>query len=395
MEWFRNKKRYLAVSLLVFLFTFSLGILVGKYMDSDTLEQIGRLAQSKNTNILIMGIDARSMKENSRSDTIILASIDKKNEKVAMVWIPRDTRVEVQRNRYDKINAVNYTKGPEAACNIVGKLLGVKVDHYIVMNFAGFAEIIDILGGVTIDVETNMYHPDPDPMLAINLSKGLQKLDGQDALRYVRYRGGPTADIGRTGRQQKFIKALAEELFKSNTILKLPKLLPKIADNMRTNMQMKDMLSLASMGKDFGTDNLITQTLPGYSFTDPANGASYWEAKPEIADGIIKDLLAGKHFEVAQDPPGWKQHQPIIPVQAEFPGGTADSVLEDGEGKLEIDGEQIGGESDHLADDGGQLPDGETGDILTDVPETEGDNEELIDESIGPDVLIEPREIQT
>lgn len=282
----------------------------------------------ENMNILIMGVDARSAEEKSRSDTIILTSINVEKKENAMVWIPRDTRIELN-NHYDRINSVNYTKGPETACDVVGKLLDTTVDYYVIINFSGFAEIIDILGGVTIDVESDMYHPDPDPKLSINLSKGRQKLNGEDALRYVRFRGGPTADIGRTGRQQKFIKALTEELLKSNTLFKLPQLIPKIAENISTNIPARDMLNLAGLAKEFTTASIITQTLPGYSSTDPRTGASYWVADEDIAIGIIKDLFAGKTFDVAQDPPGWGDYQPIVPVQAEVQEEPDTSAEED------------------------------------------------------------------
>jgi LCP family protein required for cell wall assembly len=102
--------------------------------------------------------------------------------------------------------------------------------------------LVNILGGVNIYVDSDMNHWDPDPYLAIHLKKGQQKLDGADALGYVRYRGDPTADIGRTQRQQVFIKALAAEMFKAGTITKLPRLLPEIANSINTNIPMSDMM---------------------------------------------------------------------------------------------------------------------------------------------------------
>ncbi|NLB87929.1 MAG: LCP family protein, partial [Syntrophomonadaceae bacterium] len=196
----KMNRQLVMVLVIIFALTFSTGILIGKNLiKNETIEE--KVSKGKPINILVMGIDARSKDANSRSDTMILVSIDRNTKKIAMVWIPRDTRVEVGFNRYDKINSINYLKGPEAACDAVGKLLNTKVNYYAVVNFAGFVNIIDLLGGVHIDVDIDMKHYDPNPKLSINLSKGPQLLNGEDALRYVRYRGGPTADIGRTQRQ--------------------------------------------------------------------------------------------------------------------------------------------------------------------------------------------------
>ncbi len=311
----KGKTGLIVTLIIIFLATFGIGSLLGgqfKSVFSDTITE--RKDKGEVINILFMGIDARDAKSNSRSDTMILACIDSKNNKVAMVSIPRDTRIKNAFGHSDKINSVNYIKGPEAACKEVSKLLNAPVDHYVVTNFAGFGEIVDTLGGVDINVETNMVHPDVS--YSINLAKGNQHLNGDEALQYVRYRGGPTADIGRTQRQQKFIKALARQMFQANTIVKLPKLLPQIEKNVNTNIPMSDMMSLAKIARDIDTDKITAQTLPGYPYTDPSSGASYWEADKGKAAVLINSLLQGKTFPVVGDPPSWisKEQQKYQPV---------------------------------------------------------------------------------
>ena len=351
--------RLILTCVAIFLVTFTAGGFIGNHLQLGPFDRsiTAKAERGKQINILFMGIDARKMETNSRSDTMILASIDTKANKIAMVWIPRDTRVEVKKNHYDKINSVNYLQGPEAACRVVGDLLDIRVDHYVVTNFAGFAKIIDILGGVTLDVETDMFHKDPDPQLRINLSRGVQKLNGQDALGYVRYRGGPTADIGRTGRQQKFIKALAQEMLQGKTILKLPELLPELAKNIHTNIPVTDMMVMAKLAKDFDSLEIYTQTLPGYSYSDRQTGASYWEADPKIAAGIIDDLFAGKKYDVAQDPPNWVKKKPEIkldPVVQDEPEITENEE----EHTDELTGEQPGDPDDPETSGEQPLPDG-------------------------------------
>ena len=175
-----------------------------------------------------------------------------------------------------------------------------------------------------------MYHWDPDPKLQINLSQGQQRLDGQQALSFVRFRGVPTADIGRTGLQQTFVKALAEEVLQGSTILKLPRLLPEIAKNVKTNLPADDMIYLAKTARDFKTEDMITQTLPGYSYTDPASGASYWQADEKIANGLVAALFAGETFEVAQARPTWVKQKPISASSASPGESDEASELEAG-----------------------------------------------------------------
>lgn len=316
----RKMLGFAAVLIGIYLAFFAMGSLLGgRFGVLSNAPGLAWLGEGR-VNILFMGIDARPPQTNARSDTMILASIDKQSNKAVLIWIPRDTRIEVSKGHYDKINSVNALKGPEAACEAVGKLLDTKVDYYVLTNFQGFSKIVDTLGGVHIDVETNMRHSDPDPTLNINLSKGPQVLNGADALRYVRYRGGPTADIGRTARQQKFIKAVIAEMFTTKNIFKLPDLVPQLMAHIKTNLPAKEVTTLANLAQRFNSGNVVTQTLPGYSFTEASSGASYWHADEEITPGIISALFAGETFEVIKDPPNWVAQMPKAkPAEGETP----------------------------------------------------------------------------
>lgn len=290
-----GRKRTYAIWAVVILVMLALGVFTGGQLNDHIFESVQtKDSKGKVINILVMGIDARNARENSRSDTMILASLDPATNQVVMISIPRDTRIKNAKGQNDRINSINWLQGPEAACKEVGKLLNVDVDYYVVTNFGGFGDIVDALGGVHIDVETNMYHADPvNPELAINLKKGYQHLNGKQALAYVRYRGGPTADIGRTENQQKFIKALAKEMLQTKTILRLPQLIPELYENVHTNIPLQDMIYLGKMIQDLDMENIITLTLPGYFLSDSQTGASYWEADKKIASTLIEDLKSG------------------------------------------------------------------------------------------------------
>jgi polyisoprenyl-teichoic acid--peptidoglycan teichoic acid transferase len=189
-----------------------------------------------------------------------------------------------------------------------------------------------------------MRHSDPIyPELAINLSPGYQYLNGKQALAYVRYRGGPTADIGRTENQQKFIKALAKEMLQTKTIVKLPQLIPQINKNVRTNLPLEDMIYLANMVPKLDLDNINAQTLPGYFLHDYVTGASYWEADKQIASTILDSMLKGQTFKVVGEAPASAQppavRNPVSAVVATQQEMDANKIKEAAEGAAEGDKE--------------------------------------------------------
>ena len=249
-------------------------------------------AVSGRLNFLLMGIDARKGETVSRTDSIILASVDTQSKQASMLSIPRDTRVQIPGHGMDRINAASVYGGPELTIKIVEKLLGIPVDYYVMTNFNGFKDIVDTLGGVTIDVEKNMNYYDPTDNFLINLKKGVQRMDGNKAIQYVRFRMDALGDISRTQRQQKFLEALAKEMLQPSTIVKLPRLLPQINKNVETNLGVMDMLSLAKAGKELENMNIVTETLPG-NFTD-IDGVSYWGVDAQKAKLVVADLFKGE-----------------------------------------------------------------------------------------------------
>lgn len=312
---------------------FVLGIFLPYIMDFNYLNIFGKTAAPKISkgepaNILLMGIDARPGEEyNTRTDTMMLACVNPDEKRVAVISIPRDSRVKLSSNETGKINAANVYGGPRAASRAVEKLLGVNVDYYVMVNFNGFASIIDSLGGVTIDVEKRMYKPSE----GINLRPGVQHLDGKNALAYVRFRGDTLGDISRTERQQKFMRAVVQQMFDQKTILKMPALLPEIADNVKTDMDLTDMAALAKLAAQFHPKDLIAQTVPGYFYNDPVTGASYWEVDRNKASRLVASLLNGKKIAVVEDTPyspdavkqqGVEQ-KPLVGAETANPEGAA------------------------------------------------------------------------
>ncbi|MBM7853701.1 LCP family protein required for cell wall assembly [Desulfohalotomaculum tongense] len=260
--------------------------------DEDIPDIEGRL------NFLLMGMDARPGETKARTDTMIFVSIDKETGRIAMMSIPRDTRVEIPGHGVDKINAANVYGGPELASKTVSKLLNVPIDYYVLTNFDGFKDIVDAVGGVKIDVEQDMRYKDPADGTLIDLKKGRQRLDGEKALQYVRYRGYVRGDIDRTVHQQKFLKALAKEVLQPSTVTKLHKLVPSINRAVDTNLGLVQMASLAKAARNLSSAEIITQTLPGQFMT--IDGISYWHVEPEVAQKAVASIFEGKTMDVVQ-----------------------------------------------------------------------------------------------
>jgi LCP family protein required for cell wall assembly len=262
--------------------------------------------------VLLLGTDARPGEEIARTDSIIVADIVSRagilpahngKKQVALLSIPRDTRVNIPGHGMDKINAASFYDGPEKTAEVVSELIGIPVKYYVLTDWQGFEKIVDILGGVTINVEKRMRHYDSTdgPAYAINLYPGEQRLDGRKALQYVRYRSDALGDISRTQRQLNFLKALAHEIMQPSTVVKLPKLVPEINKSLKTNLSLLQMVKLAEVIMDFEQAEIVTQTLPG-QFCN-INGGSYWLIEPQKAHEVARALFEeGEIVNVVQGP---------------------------------------------------------------------------------------------
>ncbi|WP_019851117.1 LCP family protein [Desulfitobacterium sp. PCE1] len=284
--------------------------------------------------VLLIGADQRPGEKSFNTDTIILATIDPKSARVSLLSIPRDTRVSIPGHKDIKINGVAPLTDLENLVDVVSDLVGIPISGYIQTNFNGFKKIIDTLGGITVDVEKNMYYETGDDEDGyINLKKGLQKLDGSKALQYARFRNDALGDISRTARQQVVLKAVAGEMLKLSTLPKLPWLIPQLNEAVNTNLQLGDMLKIAKTAVKFKDVEIHTQTLPG-SFHD-MNGISYWDVDPEEVREVVSNLLRGittdkvigdtiidllKPIEPSKEP-GKEPPLPQVPGNANDPNG--------------------------------------------------------------------------
>lgn len=204
-------------------------------------------------NILLMGVDARGLDKGEipRSDTMLVASLDPVAKQIHLFSIMRDTYAKIPEHGSDRINAA-ITHGPNTAMATVSDLLGIPIQYYVYTDFQGFIELVDAVGGVDFYVEKNMRYTSAadNHEYDIDLKEGQQHLDGNTALQYVRFRHDAMSDFTRTERQRNFLKAVAEKLKTTTSIMKLPSILEKINPYIDTNLTVNDMWKLATVGYD-------------------------------------------------------------------------------------------------------------------------------------------------
>lgn len=201
-------------------------------------------------NILLMGVDARGIQKGEipRSDTMLVASIDPVSKKGYLFSIMRDTYVKIPDHDKDRINTA-ITHGPNTAMKAVSDLLGIPIQYYVYTDFQGFIALVDAVGGIDFEVEKDMHYTSAadNHEYDIDLKQGMQHLDGQTALGYVRFRHDAMSDFARTERQRNFLSAVADKLKSTTNIMNLPSILNKVNPYVDTNLSVNDMWKLATV----------------------------------------------------------------------------------------------------------------------------------------------------
>jgi LCP family protein required for cell wall assembly len=237
----------------------------------DAVATAAALLPSGRFNILVLGTDKRPEEagEPSRSDTLMVVSVDPAAKRVGVLGIPRDLQVLVPGYGWQKINAAYFLGeayrlpggGPGLALPTVSQLLNVPIDYYVALNFAGFEKIIDAAGGVDIDVPAPIDDPAyPGPnysYMHIHFDAGFQHMDGAQALQYARTRHGDS-DFARIGRQQQVIRALQNKLAAVNMLPRYPALLNQLGDAVETNIPPDQHFALTQLATQLGPDSLYT-----------------------------------------------------------------------------------------------------------------------------------------
>lgn len=252
------------------------------------------------TNVLLLGVDALESVgdgKGTRTDTIMVLSLDPVTKTGFILSIPRDTRVLIPgRNIYDKVNHAHSYGGTELAISTIKNFLNIPIHHYVKVDYRALFKVVDDLGGIEVDVPIDMKYTDTaaTPPLYIDLKAGVQTLNGEQAMGFLRFRKGyANQDLGRIQAQQQFMDALLKKVVSPASIIKIPKHIETISEYVQTDMSIKDMLVLAKQGLSVDLKRIEKKTIAGYP--DMINGVSYYSVDEKGKQEMLDYLLSGDY----------------------------------------------------------------------------------------------------
>jgi len=252
---------------------------------------------TKKTNVLLVGIDAVDRYAH-RADTIIVANYHPANHTLVLISVPRDTMTELPGKGRMKINEVyaygllhgDKDRATELLAEQIGSLLGMRITNYIQVDYKGFVECVNLLGGVRVTVPHRMKYHDRAAHLKIDIPAGVQVLSGRKALDYVRFRSDRLGDIGRIKRQQQFLEAVYQKVKQPDILMLVPKMVQQILPYIKTNMSLADMVVLAERGSRLESDRVRMISVPGEPVTMDKH--DYWVADKDKFKEILETVLA-------------------------------------------------------------------------------------------------------
>lgn len=229
-----------------------------------------------------------------RTDLILFCRYNLTDNAITALQIPRDTLVET--NRYDKkINSAYGTAEKEQRLfDEIEQVIGIRPQKYVIISFKAFRELIDAIGGVEVDVPIRMYYTDPVQGLTIDLYPGLQVLNGKRSEMFMRFRynndgtGYPNGDIDRIAAQKGFYQAAMNKLLSGSTILKVPKIMSIISNNVKTDFTGEEIMKYISKIPSFSMEKVKILTLPGEGGYGE-NGVSYFFHDKKETELLVKE----------------------------------------------------------------------------------------------------------
>ncbi len=259
------------------------------------------------TNFVVFGTD----EDGTRTDTIMVLNYNSKYDKLTLISVPRDSYIYVSDEDFDamcseypepghngmKINTV-YHYAPEddkieMSTKYVGKLLGIDIDYYALLDFDAFKYLVDSVGGIEYDVPIDMHYYDPEYDFSIDLDAGLQTLNGEQAEQLVRFRKGySNQDLGRVETQQNFVKALIKQLASKENIINNPtSYITAAIKYVDTNAGITDVVKYFSVLDSIGSGEISNFTVPGTSAV--IDNSACYQVDEDTLDYLIKSVDNG------------------------------------------------------------------------------------------------------
>ena len=274
------------------------------FLSREHQPKFGENIFNRRQNILVLGVDSNGKAANpfdgTRSDTIVVVSVDPKAKSVNFLSIPRDSKVYIAHGKgVQKINAAHALGGIDLAKDTIEETFGIKINNYIVFNTEGVREMVDAIGGLPVYVEKDMRYHDYTAGLHIDLTKGTHMLDGKTAEGFLRFRKDALGDIGRTSRQQWFLRALANRLKDPEVIPKIPAALKVVDKYVKSDLSLYQMSQYAAFATSLDMSKIETATLPGAP--NKRGYISYWILDPEQCRDVINRMVYGKKHVATED----------------------------------------------------------------------------------------------
>lgn len=264
-------------------------------------------------NILVMGTDDDPDGDSTRSDSIMLVRVNPAGECLSMLSIPRDLLVDIPGVGEDKINAAYAIGGVPLSIKTVRELTGLPIHHFVLVNYEGFEKAVDALGGVYIDIDRRYFNDNSqagwgETYEPIDVYPGYQKLNGADALAYVRYRH-EDSDFVRIKRQQYFIRDVKAQSLKWGNFTKIPDLADAFASSTTSDIGRSDVLSLTKFILSVDRNRIYQAQAPIQE-----TGNSYLVVSEDELPDIVEAFQNPEFNEPA--PPVPEEEAPELPTDA-------------------------------------------------------------------------------
>jgi len=313
---------------------------IRRFAWGETGQAVFNKTSNEQVNFLILGVGGQGHEGPQLTDTMILGSLDRKQNRLAMLSIPRDLAYPLGNGRFEKINSLNAWmeksypgEGAVRTAKALGELLNVPIDHVVRVDFDGFAKFIDALGGIDVTVErsfTDTSFPVGEDVgwRTVSFQKGPATLDGARALEYVRSRhgnNGEGSDFARSRRQQIVIQAVKDKLLSLGTLAnpkKISELLGILSGHVQTDLSSWDFISYAPLAGQIDRDKITMRVLTDAPDGElvPANVNGAYMLFPRKPDWSEIRYIASNPFVSKEDE--LKQLTPQTKVTLEIKNGT-------------------------------------------------------------------------
>ena len=250
------------------------------------------------TNVLVLGRDRAA----GLTDVMMLASLNANEGTLHVLQLPRDTYAAYTSASYKKLNGAYARLGGQGLVEFLNRNMGICVDRYVCVDLSVFGELVDSIGGVSLNVPADMDYDDPAQSLHIHLKAGEQRLDGEQAQMFVRFRSGyAQADVGRMDAQKLFLSALASQLKSSMTASRAIDLACSCLGKVKTDLTLRECISCVKLLMDVELSDMHMATMPGASVTPKSGGAWYYVLNRAATEQLLTQAFGQT---VAFDPDG-------------------------------------------------------------------------------------------